>query len=33
LQNAGAVAILVLWVWACGQALSIPFKPFIYFRF
>ena len=33
LRMAGAVVIVLLWVWACGQALSIPFKPFIYFRF
>jgi alginate O-acetyltransferase complex protein AlgI len=28
-----ALAILILWVLACGRALAIPFKPFIYFRF
>ncbi len=33
LRVAGAVVICLLLVWACGQALSIPFKPFIYFRF
>jgi alginate O-acetyltransferase complex protein AlgI len=33
LRNLIALAILILWVLACGRALAIPFKPFIYFRF
>lgn len=33
LQITAAIAIVILFVWACGQALSLPFKPFIYFRF
>jgi len=33
LQNAAALAIFVLWILACGRALAVPFKPFIYFRF
>ena len=33
LQQAAALAIFVLWVLACGRALAVPFKPFIYFRF
>ncbi|MCC6948336.1 MAG: MBOAT family protein [Bradyrhizobiaceae bacterium] len=33
LQGLAALAILVLWVLACGRAFAVPFKPFIYFRF
>jgi alginate O-acetyltransferase complex protein AlgI len=33
LRGLAALAILLLWVFACGRALSVPFKPFIYFRF
>ena len=33
LRNLAALAILILWVVACGRALAVPFKPFIYFRF
>jgi alginate O-acetyltransferase complex protein AlgI len=33
LRGLASLAILVLWVIACGRAFSVPFKPFIYFRF
>lgn len=33
LRAVAAVVIFVLWVLACGRALAVPFKPFIYFRF
>jgi alginate O-acetyltransferase complex protein AlgI len=33
LRALAMLAILVLWVLACGRALAVPFKPFIYFRF
>lgn len=33
LRVAAATAIFVFWVLACGRALEVPFKPFIYFRF
>jgi alginate O-acetyltransferase complex protein AlgI len=33
LRGVVAVAIFVLWILACGRALAVPFKPFIYFRF
>jgi alginate O-acetyltransferase complex protein AlgI len=33
LRGLAAVAILLLWVLACGRAFAVPFKPFIYFRF
>jgi alginate O-acetyltransferase complex protein AlgI len=33
LRGLAALIILILWVLACGRALSVPFKPFIYFRF
>jgi alginate O-acetyltransferase complex protein AlgI len=33
LRGIAAAAIFVLWILACGRALAVPFKPFIYFRF
>jgi alginate O-acetyltransferase complex protein AlgI len=33
LRGVVVFAILALWILACGRALAIPFKPFIYFRF
>jgi alginate O-acetyltransferase complex protein AlgI len=32
-RNLAALALVILWVIACGRALAVPFKPFIYFRF
>lgn len=33
LRRVVALALIVIWVIACGRALAVPFKPFIYFRF
>jgi alginate O-acetyltransferase complex protein AlgI len=33
LRLLAAFFIFALWVVACGRALAVPFKPFIYFRF
>jgi alginate O-acetyltransferase complex protein AlgI len=32
-RRLAAIALVLLWAIACGRALAVPFKPFIYFRF
>lgn len=33
MRRLAAIALVLLWAIACGRALAVPFKPFIYFRF